>query len=170
MDVKALVQNLFPNKEHNILEKEEERNVRKVLSLCAVILMYMCLWITYASAEIAFVFDEAWDEEHETYTSENYGLQVMLSGLEDNTVYRAMLMGETLHGESFSIPAIVYPIGNGNAQINIWDLVTEPGVYENLVLRRDLSRYVFAKQCAIRIDKQQKERYNNVVIDNDVII
>lgn len=134
MDVKALVQNLFPNKEHNILEKEEERNVRKVLSLCAVILMYMCLWTTYASAEIAFVFDEAWDEEHETYTSENYGLQVMLSGLEDNTVYRAMLMGETLHGESFSIPAIVYPIGNGNAQINIWDLVTEPGVYENLVL------------------------------------
>jgi len=37
-------------------------------------------------------------------------------------------------------------------------------------LRRDLSRSVFAKQCAIRIDKQQKERYNNVVIDNDVII
>ena len=37
-------------------------------------------------------------------------------------------------------------------------------------LRRDLSRYVFAKECAIRIDKQQKERYNNVVIDNDVII
>ena len=30
--------------------------------------------------------------------------------------------------------------------------------------------HVFAKQCAIRIDKQQKERYNNVVIDNDVII
>ena len=38
------------------------------------------------------------------------------------------------------------------------------------LLRRDLSRYVFAKECAIRIDKQQKERYNNVVIDNDVII
>ena len=38
------------------------------------------------------------------------------------------------------------------------------------LLRRDLSRSVFAKQCAIRIDKQQKERYNNVVIDNDVII
>jgi hypothetical protein len=37
-------------------------------------------------------------------------------------------------------------------------------------LRRDLSRSVFAKQCAIRIDKQKKERYNNVVIDNDVII
>ena len=36
-------------------------------------------------------------------------------------------------------------------------------------LRRDLSRYVFAKECAIRIDKQQKEHYNNVVIDNDVI-
>ena len=31
-------------------------------------------------------------------------------------------------------------------------------------------RYVFAKECAIRIDKQQKERYNNAVIDNDVII
>ena len=37
-------------------------------------------------------------------------------------------------------------------------------------VRRDLSRSVFAKQCAIRIDKQQKERYSNVVIDNDVII
>lgn len=40
----------------------------------------------------------------------------------------------------------------------------------DFLLRRDLSRSVFAKQCAIRIDKQQKERYNNVVIDNDVII
>ena len=44
------------------------------------------------------------------------------------------------------------------------------GLLKYLPLRRDLSRYVFAKQCAIRIDKQQKERYNNVVIDNDVII
>lgn len=42
--------------------------------------------------------------------------------------------------------------------------------FSYLMLRRDLSRSVFAKQCAIRIDKQQKERYNNVVIDNDVII
>ena len=33
-----------------------------------------------------------------------------------------------------------------------------------------ISRCVFVKKCAIRIDKQQKERYNNVVIDNDVII
>ena len=41
---------------------------------------------------------------------------------------------------------------------------------KQLFLRRDLSRYVFVKECAIRIDKQQKERYNNVVIDNDVII
>lgn len=41
---------------------------------------------------------------------------------------------------------------------------------QDLNMRRDLSRSVFAKQCAIRIDKQQKERYNNVVIDNDVII
>ena len=41
---------------------------------------------------------------------------------------------------------------------------------QDLLLRRDLSRYVFAKECAIRVDKQQKERYNNVVIDNDVII
>ncbi|MFQ7012167.1 MAG: hypothetical protein ACLRTA_06480, partial [Clostridia bacterium] len=55
----------------------------------------------------------------------------------------------------------------------------EPGVPKSMIggvlaqqgfLRRDLSRSVFAKQCAIRIDKQQKERYNNVVIDNDVII
>ena len=37
-------------------------------------------------------------------------------------------------------------------------------------LRRDLSRHVFAKECAIRIDKQQKERYNNAIIDNDIII
>jgi len=37
-------------------------------------------------------------------------------------------------------------------------------------LRRDLSRYVFAKECAIRIDKQQKECYNNAVIDNGIII
>ena len=37
-------------------------------------------------------------------------------------------------------------------------------------LRRDLSRSVFAKQCAIRIDKQQKECYNNAVIDNGIII
>ena len=45
------------------------------------------------------------------------------------------------------------------------------GIWEqDVLLRRDLSRSVFAKQCAIRIDKQQKERYNNVVIDNDVII
>ena len=45
------------------------------------------------------------------------------------------------------------------------------GFYERKTKkRRDLSRSVFAKQCAIRIDKQQKERYNNVVIDNDVII
>ena len=42
--------------------------------------------------------------------------------------------------------------------------------FEYPFLRRDLSRSVFAKQCAIRIDKQQKEHYNNVVIDNDVII
>ncbi len=33
-----------------------------------------------------------------------------------------------------------------------------------------ISRYVFAKQCAICVDKQQKERYNNAVIDNDIII
>ena len=33
-----------------------------------------------------------------------------------------------------------------------------------------MSRYVFAKECAIRIDKQQKERYNNAAIDNGVII
>jgi len=39
-----------------------------------------------------------------------------------------------------------------------------------VLLRRDLSRSVFAKQCAIRIDKQQKECYNNAVIDNGIII
>ena len=42
--------------------------------------------------------------------------------------------------------------------------------FKKCFLRRDLSRYVFAKECAIRIDKQQKERYNNVVIDNGIII
>jgi len=30
--------------------------------------------------------------------------------------------------------------------------------FQDIFLRRDLSRYVFAKECAIRIDKQQKER------------
>ena len=42
--------------------------------------------------------------------------------------------------------------------------------FKQFSLRRALSRYVFVTECAIRIDKQQKERYNNVVIDNDVII
>ena len=32
-----------------------------------------------------------------------------------------------------------------------------------------LSRSIFAKQCAIRIDKQEKLRYNNAVINNAVI-
>ena len=41
---------------------------------------------------------------------------------------------------------------------------------QDIFLRRDLSRFVFVTECAIRIDKKQKERYNNVVIDNDVII
>ena len=43
-------------------------------------------------------------------------------------------------------------------------------IHQNNFLRRDLSRYVFVTECAIRIDKKQKERYNNAVIDNDVII
>lgn len=38
------------------------------------------------------------------------------------------------------------------------------------IMRRDLSRCIFTKQRTIRIDKQQKERYNNIVIDNDIII
>ena len=41
---------------------------------------------------------------------------------------------------------------------------------KQFLLRRDLSRYVFAKECAIRIDKQQKECYNNAVINNGIII
>ena len=41
---------------------------------------------------------------------------------------------------------------------------------QDIFLRRDLSRYVFVKKCAIRIDKKQKKYYNNAVIDNDVII
>ena len=32
-------------------------------------------------------------------------------------------------------------------------------VQKNLLLRRDLSRFVFVTECAIRIDKKQKERY-----------
>ena len=43
-------------------------------------------------------------------------------------------------------------------------------VLQQLLLRRDLSRYVFVKKCAIRIDKKQKERYNNTVIDNNIIV
>ena len=41
---------------------------------------------------------------------------------------------------------------------------------QDAFLRRDLSRSVFAKQCVILIDKQQKERYNNIVIDNVIIV
>ena len=41
---------------------------------------------------------------------------------------------------------------------------------QDTLLRRDSSKYVFAKESAIRIDKQEKECYNNAVIDNDVII
>ena len=48
--------------------------------------------------------------------------------------------------------------------------VSLPEKNNDHALRRDLSRYVFAKECAIRIDKQQKERYNNAVIDNGIII
>ena len=47
---------------------------------------------------------------------------------------------------------------------------SKPLGYQNPELRRDLSRYVFAKECVILIDKQQKERYNNAVIDNGIII
>ena len=39
----------------------------------------------------------------------------------------------------------------------------------NEQLRRGLSRSIFAKQCVIRIDKQEKLRYNNAVINNGVI-
>ena len=39
----------------------------------------------------------------------------------------------------------------------------------NEQLRCALSGSFFVKQCAIRIDKQEKLRYNNVVINNAVI-
>lgn len=39
----------------------------------------------------------------------------------------------------------------------------------NEQLRWGLSRSIFAKQCAIRIDKQEKLRYNNAAINNAVI-
>ncbi len=57
-----------------------------------------------------------------------------------------------------------------NQRRYVWNAQNWADMYDDVLLRRDLSRSVFAKQCAIRIDKQQKERYNNVVIDNDVII
>ncbi len=41
---------------------------------------------------------------------------------------------------------------------------------EQFLFETRFVKVCFAKQCAIRIDKQQKERYNNVVIDNDIII
>ena len=43
-------------------------------------------------------------------------------------------------------------------------------IFQQFLLRRDLSRSVFAMQCTIRIDKQQKEGYNNIVIDNGIIV
>ena len=39
----------------------------------------------------------------------------------------------------------------------------------NEQLRCALSGSFFAKQCVIRIDKQEKLRYNNAVINNSVI-
>lgn len=39
----------------------------------------------------------------------------------------------------------------------------------NEQLRCALSGSIFAKRCAIRIDKQEKLRYNNAVINNSVI-
>lgn len=65
------------------------------------------------------------------------------------------------------------PISIESIEQNIYDVAGIRVVcsfQDDVYMRRDLSRSVFAKQCAIRIDKQQKERYNNVVIDNDVII
>ena len=55
-------------------------------------------------------------------------------------------------------------------EAGIREMVVFGKLLQDIFLRRDLSRYVFAKECAIRIDKQQKERYNNVVIDNGIII
>lgn len=66
--------------------------------------------------------------------------------------------------ESYTRPTVV------NKYTSIFESVLLCVLFKDRLLRRDLSRSVFAKQCAIRIDKQQKERYNNVVIDNDVII
>ena len=54
--------------------------------------------------------------------------------------------------------------------VSIDDLLGVGKIYKEKKLRRDLSRYVFAKECAIRIDKQQKECYNNAVINNGIII
>lgn len=74
------------------------------------------------------------------------------------------------HSEySSNIGAGVFAEGfaSGNIESRINRIHT---LMQDLNMRRDLSRSVFAKQCAIRIDKQQKERYNNAVIDNDVII
>ena len=72
-----------------------------------------------------------------------------------------------LHGRAVEVGAGVAVI-HKDFEIRVAMLLSISG--QNGSLRRDLSRSVFAKQCAIRIDKQQKERYNNVVIDNDVII
>ncbi len=43
-------------------------------------------------------------------------------------------------------------------------------IFQQFLVRRDLSRSVFAKQYTILIDKQQKEHYNNIVIDNGIIV
>ena len=43
-------------------------------------------------------------------------------------------------------------------------------IFQQFLVRRDLSRSVFAKQYTIRIDRQQKEGYNNIVIDNSIIV
>ena len=57
----------------------------------------------------------------------------------------------TLHGRSCD--AIVYKENRVGVPFVLG------GLLKYLPLRRDLSRYVFVKKCAIRIDKKQKERY-----------
>ena len=125
------------------------------------------------------------------------GIDVVRNGYQADIVFREELLHEPSHlnvvtaqpGKAFDkqsgclallqlahhfIKAGAVHGNAGNAVVNESDDIGIAHVLchlgQQLFLRRDLSRYVFVKKCAIRIDKQQKERYNNVVIDNDVII
>ena len=62
------------------------------------------------------------------------------------------------------------PLKPEHSSYNMFNVLSDNNEIRINELFTQMTKENPAKQCAIRIDKQQKERYNNIVIDNDVII